>query len=67
MKFLDGILSGKINKYNAEKEYVEKIKSDENLLRNFKDFAKNKNVQKIARIMSNLIVFGSLLPSDLEE
>ena len=67
MKFLDGILSDKINKYNAEKEYVEKIKSDENLLRNFKDFAKNKNVQKIARIMSNLIVFGSLLPSDLEE
>ena len=38
MKFLDDIMSRKINKYNAEKEYVEEIMNNENLLRSYKDF-----------------------------
>ena len=69
MKFLDDIMSGKINKYNTEKEYVEKIMNDENLLRSYKDFSKNKNAQKIASIMNNVknAVFESLLPSELED
>ena len=38
---------------------------DEYLLRNYKIFSRNKNVQTIATITSNLgyAVFGSLLPS----
>ena len=39
-KFLDDIMSG-----NAEKEYVEKIMNDENLLRSYKGFSKTKNAQ----------------------
>ena len=40
---------------------------DENLLRRYRNFSKNKNVQKIAKIISNLgyAVFGPLLPSAL--
>ena len=52
--FLDNILSGKINRHNAEKEYIEKIKSDEDLLRNSKSFAKNKNAQELASIMNDV-------------
>ena len=38
LKFIDNILSGKINnKYDAEKEYVEKIINDEKLLRSYKN------------------------------
>ena len=38
---------------------------DENLLRNYKDFSRNKNAQTVATIISNLgyAVFGPLLPS----
>ena len=64
-KFVDGILSGKINnKYDAEKIYRE-IMEDENLLRNYKNVSRNKNAQTIATIISNLgyAVFGPLLPS----
>ena len=64
-KFMDDILSGKINnKYDAEKIYRE-IMEDENLLRNYKNFSRNKNAQTIATIISNLeyAVFGPLLPS----
>ena len=64
-KFMDDILSGKINnKYDAEKVYT-KIMEDENLLRNRKNFSRNKNVQTIATMISNLgyAVFGPLLPS----
>ena len=53
-KFMDDILSGKINnKYDAEKMYRE-IMEDENLLRNYKNFSRNKNTQKIATIINNL-------------
>ena len=38
MNGLDDIMSGKINKCNAEKEYVEKTMNDENLLRSYKGF-----------------------------
>ena len=64
-KFMNDILSGKINnKYDAEKIYRE-IMEDENLLRNYKNFSGNKNVQTIATIINNLgyAVFGPLLPS----
>ena len=60
---MDDILSGKINnKYDAEKVYT-KIMEDENLLRNYKKFSRNKNAQTIATIISNLgyAVFGPLL------
>ena len=38
---------------------------DKNLLRNYKDFSRNKNAQTVATIISNLgyAVFGPLLPS----
>ena len=64
-KFMDDMLSGKINnKYDAEKVYT-KIMEDENLLRNYKNFSKNKNAQTTATIISNLgyAVFGPMLPS----
>ena len=64
-RFIDDILSGKINnRYDAEKIYRE-IMEDENLLRNYKNFSRNKNAQTIATIKSNLgyAVFGPLLPS----
>ena len=64
-RFLDDILSRKINnKYDAEKIYRE-IMKDENLLRNYKYFSRNKNTQTIATILSNLeyAAFGPLLPS----
>ena len=64
-RFIDDILSGKINnKYDAEKVYIE-IMKDENLLRNYKNFPMNKNAQTIATVVSNLgyAVFGPLLPS----
>ena len=54
MKFLDDIMHGKINKYNAEKEYVEKIMNDENLLRSYKGFSKSKNAQTMASIMNDV-------------
>ena len=63
-KFMDDILSGKINnKYDAEKIYRE-IMEDENLLRNYKNFLRNKNTQTIATIISDLgyALFGPLLP-----
>ena len=59
-RFIDDILSGKINnKYDAEKVYIE-IMKDENLLRNYKNFPMNKNAQTIATVVSNLgyAVFG---------
>ena len=62
---MDDILSGKINKkYDAENVYT-KIMEDENLLRNYKNFSRNKNAQAIATIISSLgyAVFGPLLPS----
>ena len=64
-RFIDDILSDKINnRYDAEKIYRE-IMEDENLLRNYKNFSRNKNAQTIATIKSNLgyAVFGPLLPS----
>ena len=64
-RFIDDILSGKINnKYDAEKIYRE-IMEDENLLRNYKNFSRNKNAQIIATIINNLgyAVFGPLLSS----
>ena len=65
LRFIDDILSGKINsKYDAERIYRE-IMEDENLLRNYKKFSRNKNAQTIAKNISNLgyAVFGPLLPS----
>ena len=64
-RFIDDILSGKINnKYDAEKVYIE-IMEDENLQRNYKNFSSNKNAQTLATIKNNLryAVFGPLLPS----
>ena len=64
-KFMDDILSGKINnKYETVKVYT-KIMEDENLLRNYKKFSNSKNAQTIATIINNLgyAVFGPLLPS----
>ena len=64
-RFMDDILSGKINnKYDAEKIYT-KIMEDENLLRGYKNFSNNKNAQTIATVISNFgyAIFGSLLPS----
>ena len=67
LRFIGDILSGKINnKYNAQKIHKE-IMKDENLLRKYRNFSKNKNAQTIATIISNLgyAVFGHLLPSAL--
>ena len=53
-RFIGDILCGTINnKYDAEKRYRE-IMEDENLLRNYKTFSRNKNVQTIAIMKSNL-------------
>ena len=53
-RFIDDILSGKINnKYDAETIYRE-IMEDENLLRRYRNFSKNKNAQTVATIISNL-------------
>ena len=62
---MNDILSGKINnKFDAEKLYIE-IMKDENLLRDYKNFSRDKNAQTIATIISNLgyAVFGPLLSS----
>ena len=62
-KFMDDILSGKVNnKYDAKKVHRE-IMKDEDLLWNYKNFTRNKNAQIIATIISNLgyVVFGPLL------
>ena len=59
-RFIDDILSGKINnKYDAEKILRETME-DEDLLRRYRNFLKNKNAQTIAIIISNLgyAVFG---------
>ena len=64
-RFIDDILSGKINnKYDAEKVYIE-IMEDENLLRKYKKFSSNKIAQTVATIINNLgyAIFGHLLPS----
>ena len=64
-KFMEDILSGKINnKYDVKKVYT-KIMEDGNLLRDYKKFSSNKNAQTIAAIINNLgyAVFGPLLPS----
>ena len=64
-RFIDDISSGKINnKYDAE-EVCREIMEDENLLRNYKNFSRNKNAQTIATVISNLgyAVFGPLLSS----
>ena len=68
-KFLDDIMSGKINKYNAAKEYGEKIRNNENLLRSYKGFSKSKNAKEIAGIINDVKndIFGCLLPSELED
>ena len=53
-KFMDNILSGTINdKDDAEKVYIE-IMEDEKLLRDYKNFSRNKNAQAISTIISNL-------------
>ena len=60
--FIDDVFSGKIKyKYHAEKIYRE-IMEDENLLKNYKSFSRNKIVQTI---INNLgyAAFGPLLPS----
>ena len=57
-------MPGKINnKYDAEKEYVKKIVSNEKLLRSYKGFSRNKNAQTIASIINDLgyAIFGRLL------
>ena len=43
--------------------------SDESFLRNYKNFLRNKNAQIIATIINDLgnAVFGSLLPSELDD
>ena len=52
-RFIGDILSGKINnKYDTEKVYTT-IMEDKNLLRNYKNFSRNKNAQTIATIISN--------------
>ena len=64
-RFIDEILSGKINnKYDAEKIYRE-IMKDEDLLRDYKNFSRNKYAQIIATIISHLgyALFGPLLSS----
>ena len=64
-KFMDDILSGKTNnKYDAKKVYT-KIMEDENLLRSYKNFSRNKNAQSTVTIISNLgyAVFERLLSS----
>ena len=66
LKFMNNILSGKRNnKYDAEKEYVEKIITNENLLKSYKVFPRNKSAQTIATIIGDLeyAIFGPLLPS----
>ena len=61
LRFIGDILSGKINKkYNAEKIYTE-IMKDQNLLRRYRNFSKNKNAQTVA----TYAVSGPLLPSAL--
>ena len=69
MKSLDDIMPGRINKYNVEKEYVEKIMNDQKLLRSCKGFSKSKNAQTIASIMNDVknAVFGSLSLLELED
>ena len=61
-------MSGKIDKYNAEKEYVEKIMNDESLLRSYKGFSKIQNAKEITGIINNVknAAFGSLFPSGLK-
>ena len=68
-KFLDDIMSDKIDKYNAEKEYVEKIMNDESLVRSYKGFSKIQNAKEITGIINNVKndFFGSLLPSELKD
>ena len=64
-RFIDDILSGEINnKYHAEKVYIEMMK-DEHLLRDYKNFSRNKNAQTTAAIISNLgyALFRPLLSS----
>ena len=64
-RFIDEILSGKINnKYDTEKIYRE-IMKNEDLLRDYKNFSRNKNAQIIATIISYLgyALFGPLLSS----
>ena len=66
-RFLNDIFSGKIdNIYTAEKEFLEKIKEDGDLLRNYKQFAKDVNAQTLASIIDDLkhAIFGVLLPSE---
>ena len=63
---MDDIVSGKINnKYDAEKEYVEKIINDEKLLRSYKIFSRNKDAQEISPIINDLeyALVGIFLPS----
>ena len=64
-RFIDDMLSSTINnKYDAKK--IEKeIMEDENLLRTYKNFSRNKNAQIIATIISNpgYPVFRPFLPS----
>ena len=63
-RFIDDIMSGKINnKYDAEKQYVKKIMSYEKLLKSYKSFSRNKNIQTIVAIKNDLgyAIFGPLI------
>ena len=69
-KFLNDILDGEINDaYTAEREYIKKILSDEDSLRNSKDFEKNNSAQKLESIMDGVknAILGFLFPSELNK
>ena len=69
-KFLNDVLDGELNDtYTAEREYIKKILSDEDSLRNSKDFEKNKSAQKLESIMDGVenAILGFLFPSELNK
>ena len=67
--FLDDILTGKIdNRYGAEKEYLEKIQSDEDFLERQK-YRKGGKTWKLIKIFNDIKynVFGLIFPSETEQ
>ena len=67
-KFIDGILSGKINnKHDAEDKYIKKIKEDEDYLEKFKsinkDFLRLRNIfkkNKICNLWNFITITGKV-------
>ena len=67
--FLNNVLSGKIdNKYDAEKEYLEKVQIDEELLKSTSPRKGSNNYKLLSFIDSaNYKVFGLLFSSQEED